>query len=413
MKILIVNTSDIDGGAARAAYRLHQSLLSKKIDSQMLVQNKLSDDASVIGPRNRLEKVKGILKSFFDSIPVKFYKRKIPTLFSVSWVSSKSIVNQINIIQPDIVHLHWVNSGMLRIEDFAKINAPIVWSLHDDWAFTGGCHIKWDCGKYINGCSNCPILLSNCVNDLSASVFKRKDKTFNKIKNMNIVGLSNWLTECSKNSALLSKKLHVNLPNPINTKTYKPINRGYAREQWGFPKEKKLILFGAMNPTSDINKGFYELELALTFLNKINTEIVIFGASKPTNNPDFGCKTHYLGALSDDIALSSLYNAVDVMVVPSRQENLSNAIMESLSCGTPVVAFDVGGNSDLILHKENGYLAKPLDGNDMANGIEWVLNNVQYNELRLNARKKVLSDFDSELVSAKYIDLYNSIIRRN
>ena len=118
-----------------------------------------------------------------------------------------------------------------------------------------------------------------------------------------------------------------------------------------------------------------------------------------------------MGSLHDDVSLVTLYSAVDVMIVPSLQENLSNAIMESLSCGTPIVSFDIGGNSDMIEHKLNGYLAKPFESKDLAHGIEWVLNNPNYDELCVNAREKVLKEFDSVVVARKYVELYEEMLR--
>jgi glycosyltransferase involved in cell wall biosynthesis len=412
MKILIVNTFDISGGAARAAYRLHKALLSQGVDSQMLVQNKSSDDYTVISEANKIKKTLNKLRPFLDSIPVRFYKNRTKTLFSPSWFGFSDIVDKINKINPDIVHLRWICNGMMRIEDMARIKAPIVWSLHDNWAFTGGCHIMWECDKYFDSCGACPRLGSDKENDLSKKVWLRKQKIFNK-KDMTIVGLSRWLNECSSNSALLKDKKHIHLPNPINTDIFRPFDKEKSRELWSLPKDKKLILFGANSATSDINKGFKELGEALHKLTCKDIEFVVFGSSEPQVSQNFGFKTHYLGHLHDDVSLVTLYSAVDVMIVPSLQENLSNAIMESLACGTPVVAFDVGGNSDMIEHLINGYLAKPFESQDLANGIEWVLNALNYDELCQSARKKVVREFDSIVVAKKYIELYKDIFQSN
>lgn len=166
-----------------------------------------------------------------------------------------------------------------------------------------------------------------------------------------------------------------------------------------------------MGATSDLRKGFKELSIAIQNLDKnLNIEFVVFGSSKPQNAPDLGFKTHYLGSLHDDVSLVTLYSAVDVMIVPSLQENLSNAIMESLSCGTPVVAFDIGGNSDMIEHQNTGYLAKPFDATDLKDGIEWVLNSSNYDDRCTNAREKVVREFDSEVVAGKYVELYKEVL---
>jgi len=411
MKILIVNISDIQGGAARAAYRLHESLLTQNIDSQMLVQNRVSDDFKVINFDSKKEKIIGKIRQNIDNYSIKFYKNRTKSLFSPSFAPLSNIVDKINELNFDIVHLHWICEGMIKIEDLSKIKAPIVWSLHDMWAFTGGCHYDEECGAYIINCGNCKVLGSQKENDLSRKVFKRKEKTFFKLNNMTIVGLSNWLNKCSKNSTLLKEKRHVNLPNPIDTDVFKSVDMQVARELWNLPKDKKLVLFGAASATSDPRKGFKELSEAMIQMKDKNIEFVVFGSSKPKESQKFGFKIYYLGHLYDNVSLVTLYSAVDVMIVPSLQENLSNAIMESLSCATPVVGFNIGGNSDMVEHQKNGYLAMPFDSIDLARGIEWVLNNSNYDELCQNAREKVLKEFDSKIVARKYIELYEEILK--
>jgi glycosyltransferase involved in cell wall biosynthesis len=412
MKILIVNTSDIEGGAARAAYRLHKSLLAEGVDSQMLVQKKSSDEHTISAiADSKIEKGFSILRPTLDALLLKAYKQKTKTLFSPSWIGLSSVIDKINEINPDIVHLHWINGGMIKIEELSKIKAPIVWSLHDMWAFTGGCHYDEGCGGYEKECGNCKVLGSNNNSDLSTKVFNRKKSSFANIENMTIVGLSRWLHKCSKKSILLRDKKHINLPNLIDTNIFKPYDKNISRELWALPKDKKLVLFGAMGATSDPRKGFAELSEAMKKLKSLDIEFVIFGSSEPKESQNFEFKTHYLGNLYDDVSLVTLYSAVDVMIVPSIQENLSNAIMESLSCATPVVAFDIGGNSDMIKNQMNGYLAKPFDTTDLANGIEWILNSERYEEVCQNAREKVLREFDSHMVSKKYMALYEDVLR--
>jgi len=413
MKILIVNAEDIRGGAARAAYRLHKALIEANIDSKMLVQRKTSDDFTIIGFQTKMEKILAIIRPIINQIPVLFYKSRTKTLFSPAKIPFSNIANKINKINPDIVHLHWINAGMINIEEVAKIKAPIVWSLHDNWAFTGGCHIMWECERYKEQCGSCPRLGSSKENDLSRKVFQRKQKTFSYINNITILGLSRWIERCAKESTLLKNKKIINLPNLIDTNIYKPIEKKIAREILSLPIDKKLILFGAVNATGDINKGFNELTEAIKKLQSKDIEFIVFGSSEPNNAPDFKYNTHYIGHLNDDISLKVLYSACDVMIVPSLQENLSNAIMESLSCSTPVVAFDVGGNRDLIEHQKNGYLAKAFDTNDLAYGIEWIINHPSYNKLCLNTRETILKNFESSIVVNRYINVYEKILNDN
>lgn len=411
MKILIVNTSDIDGGAARAAYRLHKSLLSCKVNSQMLVQNKSGDDFSVLSENKKFNKYFNKIRPFIDSLPVRFYKNRTKTLFSPSYLPFSNIVDRINEINPDIVHLHWICGGMIRIEDITRIKAPIVWSLHDMWLFTGGCHYDEECRAYEKDCGNCKVLGSNKQNDLSKKIWQRKQKVFSNKKDITIVGLSNWLNECSKNSSLLKDKNHINLPNPIDTNIFKPFDKNLSRELWNLPKNKKLVLFGALGATSDLRKGFKELTEALHQLTDKNIEFVVFGSSEPKKAQKFDFYIHYLGRLHDDVSLLTLYSAVDVMIVPSLQEAFGQTASESMSCGTPVVAFAHTGLLDIVEHKKTGYLAKPFDTTDLKYGIEWVLNNPSYNELCENARKKVVTEFDAKIVAEKYHNLYQSLLK--
>jgi glycosyltransferase involved in cell wall biosynthesis len=281
------------------------------------------------------------------------------------------------------------------------------------WGLTGGCHYNEGCEGYLKQCGNCKVLGSATSYDLSRWVFNRKARYFAMHPNLTIVGLSRWIADCAINSSLFKNNRVVNLPNPIDTQVFAPLAKSTARSLLNLPSDKKLILFGAMDAVSDLRKGFHELARSLNSLKLIDTELVIFGSSPPKEAPVFGFKTHYLGHLHDDLSLRVIYNASDVMVVPSLQENLSNALMESLACGTPIVAFNVGGNCDMIGHRQNGYLARPFETKDLARGIEWLLHAPNYSELSQNARAKVKREFDSRGVAKKYIYLYESILSKN
>lgn len=410
MKVLIVNTFDFLGGAARATYRLHKALLDSGIDSQMLVQTKKSNDFTIIGPVSKIKKGLGEIKPTIDQLPLLLYKDRIKTYFSPSWIPSGKLINQINKINPDIVHLNWVNGGMLRIEDILKINCPIVWTLHDNWLFTGGCHIMWDCLKYKKECGKCPILNSEKDNDLSRKIFKRKEKVFQIKRNITVVGVSNWITSCSKESTLLKNKEHITIPNAIDTSIFKPFDKEKARNLWNLPSNKKLVLFGAIRATSDVNKGFQELSEALKNLVNNEIELVIFGTDKPETETIRGFKLHYVGQLHDDISLVTLYSAVDVMVVPSRQESFGQTASESMSCGTPVVCFSHTGLLDIVDHKINGYLAKEKNSSDLAIGIEYILFNKNYQRISEKSREKIVSNFDSKIISTQFINTYKKCL---
>lgn len=409
MKILHVNTHDTHGGAARAAYRLHRALLAESIDSKMLVQKKTSDDNTVIAPTSRLGKGINLLRPTLDNLPLQQYKHRTQTLFSPAWLPFSQIPKKIAQINPDIVHLHWIAGAMISVKDLAKIDKPIVWSLHDMWAFTGGEHYDEDQQHYLDRCGNSKVLKSNEDKDLSRKGWQRKRQVYAQIEDMTIVGLSDWMHQAAKNSSLLKDKNHIQLPNPIDTTAFAPFDKVAARRLLNLPLDKNLILFGAMSATSDPRKGFYELSKALGNVS-IDSELVIFGSSKPTTSLSFTQPVHYLGHLQDDVSLRALYSAADVMVVPSLQESFGQTATESMACGTPVVSFNTTGLKDIIDHKVNGYLAQPFDTDDLANGIEWLLNAPNYEQLCDNARDKVLTHFDSQIVAKRYIALYKEIL---
>ena len=407
MKILIVSATDIQGGAGKAAYRLHKSLLQFNIDSTMLVQRKKSLDHSVIGPSSKIQKLISKLRPSIDNLPVKLYRRKTDTMFSVLWLPFSSIVSKINKINPDIVHIHWIGSGMLNIDNISKIKAPIVWSLHDMWLLTGGCHYDEGCSRYTKNCGYCKVLSSKVDNDLSRKVFNNKSRVFSKIERMYVVATSRWTYDCSRKSSLLKSRKHFILPNPINTNFYVSHNKKISREKIGLPQGPKLILFVA-NP-NDKRKGFGDLVSAITNSKYSEIECVVLGNKNPSiTNSDF--KIHYLGHVNDENSMIDIYNSADVLVAPSLQETFGLNAAESMACGTPVVATRNTGLADIVNHKVNGYLVNPNDIVDLKNGIEWVLKSKNYNQLCQNARDKVMREFDSVVISKKYIKLYKDIL---
>lgn len=406
MNILIVSTSDLGGGAARAAYRLHESLLLEKINSKMLVLHKLSKDSNVLLVNKKVsQKILSKVGGFLDRKLLNRYKKKNVTLFSPAYFQFRNIVKEINLINPDIVHLQWVSAGMLRVEDIAKIKAQIIWSLHDMWPFTGGCHYSSNCLGYIRNCGNCEVLGSKNSNDLSRKVLNRKSKNYSS---MIISGVSEWITEQSKMSSLFKKNKHVTIGNPINTDFYKPQNKEFSRELWSLPKDKKLILFGAVEAVTDLRKGFLELCDALKYIDVNNVELVVFGSKKPDNPIFLNFKTHYIDHLNDDISLITLYSSVDVMVVPSIQEAFGQTASEAMACGIPTVAFNDTGLKDIVIHKKTGFLARANDTKDIANGIQWVLNNDNYKQLSIASRLQIVTHFDYKVIAKKYINLYKN-----
>lgn len=413
MKTLIINTYDTVGGAARSAYRLHKGLQNIGLDSQMMVQDKKSDDPSVISPYKRFSIIFSKIRAYIDRLPLKIYPNRKRFMWGLAWLprNFKAIVQHLN---PDIIHLHWISEGFVNIKYLEEIKYPIVWTLHDSWAFTGGCHIPFECRNYQKSCGNCPQLSSNSSNDISNWVWKRKAKHWKNI-NLTVVTPSKWLADCARASSLLKNIRIEVIPNGLDLKVYKPIEKSIARRILNLPQDKKLILFGAMSSTSDPNKGFHYLRQALQYLaeqglNK-STEMLIFGNSQNDAEPELGFNTHYCGKFNDDYSLVLFYSAADVFVAPSIQENLSNTVMEALVCGTPCAAFNIGGMPDLIEHQQNGFLARPFEASDLARGIAWVLaDEERLNELSVKAREKAEREYNIEDIARRYAKLYNELI---
>jgi glycosyltransferase involved in cell wall biosynthesis len=411
---LIVNSGDIFGGAALATYRLHQGLKEIGINSLMLVQNKGSADPSVLGPKSALGKATALVRPYLDLLPTKLSMKGGNVFFSPAAVPG-FFGSHVQKISPDLVHLFFLNFGFVRLEDLKKINKPIVWTLHDMWPFTGGCHYDGECGRYRQSCGSCPLLNSSREHDLSRWVWKRKKKAWRDI-DITVVATSKWLADCARSSSLFGQYRIEVLPNCFDEIKYKPLDKIVARRAYGLPLDKKLILFSAVNARTDKRKGFQFLRSAL---NKIScdgwgsqAELVVLGASQPDDSLDLGMKAHYMGRLYDEISQVLLYSACDVLVAPSMQENLSNTVLESLACGLPVVAFNIGGMPDLIKHEFNGYLAEAFSPDDLACGITWILEkDSRFKLLSENARNDALKRYMMKNVAGRYKELYQDILK--
>jgi glycosyltransferase involved in cell wall biosynthesis len=415
MKVCLLSNSDGRGGGYAAAYRLHRGLIKSGIDSTMLVGEKTSGDHTILSPMNKLSQVWAKLIPGVSYLPLLLYKRRELTPYSLQWLPDH-LASKVARISPDIINLHWINAGFLQIETLAKFEQPIVWTLHDMWPFTGGCHYSGECDRYTDSCGACPQLGSDRKADISRWVWWRKARAWKNI-NLTLVTPSRWLADLAGRSSLFGDLRIEVIPNGLDIQHYRPLDRDMVRDLLGLPKDKRLILFGATSPTSDRRKGFYLLQDALQRLGEDVSwrdclELVIFGASEPPDSPRFSLKTHYLGRLTDDISIALVYAAADVFVAPSLQDNLPNTVMEALACGTPCVAFKIGGMADMIEHRENGYLAHPYDIEDFVKGIAWVLEEPK-NRLIACAREKVEREFALEIQAERYLQLYERILNRS
>jgi glycosyltransferase involved in cell wall biosynthesis len=412
MKVAMLNTFDSGGGAARSAYRLHQGLLRQGVASHFVSQYNKSTDPEIICGNGRTDKLIALLRPIADALPLNLHpKRDKRKPFSTAYVPVAQRVRKAT-VEADIIHLHWVTHGFVNIPFLTKARRPVVWTLHDSWPFTGGCHLPGECRRYRDACGFCPQLGSSREWDLTRLNWRRKTRAWQDA-NMVVVAPSNWLAECARSSSLFSGHRVEVIPNGIDVEVFKPLNRSQCRNILNLPQNKNLILFGAMGALSDENKGFELLRQAVATLPKQvagkENMLVVFGA-RPTELPNLNVEVHFMGTMTDDIALSVLYASADVMVVPSKQENLPNTIMEAMACGTPVVAFQTGGIPDLIEHQHSGYLASAFDIEDLARGIAWLIDeNDHANTFGIRCRQKVEREFALDLVTSRYIELYSEL----
>lgn len=412
----MLNTDDSRGGAAIATYRLHRGLRSIGVDSHLMVLNKSTDDPTVIGPelKTRLKRAFAYLYKRREARSTSLYYAKDRKLFSPASCPD-NLARRVGAFNADVVHLFWVNSGFMKIESLRQFKKPIVWTLHDMWPFTGGCHYDDECGRFRQSCGSCPALRSEREHDISRQVWERKQKSWRDVPII-VVATSHWLAEMARSSSLFKDRRIEVIPNGIDTDRYKPLDKRTAREAYGLPQDRHLVLFSAFNATTDKRKGNQFLAPALKKMAQAGlgekTELVVIGASAPENPPDLGMKVHYMGHFHDEISQVLLYSAADVTVAPSMQENLSNTVMESLSCGTPVVAFNIGGMPDMIDHQGSGYLANPFESDDLAAGMMWVLENKERHDMQSqHARKTVLERYALKAVANQYLALYQDILK--
>lgn len=409
MRILHVNTNDARGGAARATYRLHKALLNNGIDSFFFVQQKETEEKSIYSNARPYDKLMKQVIPFFDRVLLKtLYKVDPSELFSSSFFATDNIIKVIERFKPDIVHLNWISTSFINLKDIRKIKVPIIWTMHDSWVFTGGCHLPYNCEKFKSECGNCPKLNSERLHDLSNQQFKTKYKQWTN-SDITFIAPSKWLFNCAKESFLLKEQKLVHLPNGIDTNFFSPVEKRLARNILGLNPDKRYILFGANNVFNDSNKGFQYLKSAILKLHTVNNEdieLLVFGMSAPLEDLGFKYKTTFFGRVYDEISMKLLYSAADLTLVPSLSENLSYVIMESMSHNTPVVAFNVGGNSDLIKHLVNGFLAETKNSEELAEGIKYILRDDVSKHMQNLVRPMIIENFEISKIVDEYINLY-------
>jgi glycosyltransferase involved in cell wall biosynthesis len=413
MKVLILNTSEHTGGAAVAASRLLSALRKEGIDASMLVRDKETENPNVFSIKTSwLSKKKNYFRFVWERFIIFIYNKcSRKNLFQVSIANTGADISRHPLVkEADIIHLHWINQGFLSLLDIKKLSQlgkPIVWTMHDMWPCTGICHHARECNKNQKQCEDCFFLKQTKKNDLSTQVFNKK-KSLYKNANIAFVGCSSWLSDLAKQSLLCRDNTIYTIPNPINTALFCPQSKEKCRLELGLPLDKDLLLFGALN-VSDKRKGIDYLLEALQLVDIKTIELTVLGQVRTAIDTLFSVPVHSMGYITDENKISTLYNAVDVFVTSSLEENLPNTIMEAMACGTPCVGFNIGGIPEMIDHKVNGYVAEYKSAKDLADGIQWVLGNNKKRQLSEACLKKVDEIYSESVVANKYICFYNKL----
>ncbi|MDX2304268.1 MAG: glycosyltransferase [Microscillaceae bacterium] len=403
MKILHVNTSEA-GGAAKAVIRLQEALIQSNVDSKMLVLYKYHSNKEHIYSfqNNRLslfQKLKYSLHyrwdNFFKSQKLRHKNRNYERFSfpnTIYDLTSHPLVQE-----ADIIHLHWVAGFLDYHTFFKKINKPLVWTLHDLNPFNGGFHYKRD-------------YLENQIDfyKLDRDIRKIKQNALLKLENLTVVNLSSWIYKLSTGSDILGRFKHKFIPNGLDMEVFKKINRQSARRILNLPENKKIILFIA-DAINNKRKGFQYLSHALSLMPHEDLLLVVVGQGSTDSSP---IPTQVLNFITDDHLLATVYSAADICVIPSIEDNLPNTVLESMACETPVIGFQVGGIPDMIKPNKTGLLAKAFDEKDLAAKIKYLLEDEEFRRiLGKNARLLAETEYNIHIQSAKYIELYEEILK--
>lgn len=429
--VLHVSASDLYGGAARASYRIYRSLVNHGpthgIDVSLRVNGAIGNDSSVqSGPPNSVLPEWLRLRLFLNRIYRTRFRPGNPTLHSTAWLPS-GFLHEFNSSESgfNLIHLHWLGDWMLSIEEIGALSLPVVWTMHDQWAFLGAEHYtnftasdepSININRYRNGYHTKSRPSFESGPDVNRRTWLRKRRSWKKP--MNIICPSTWMATCAQESSLMRDwNIHV-IPYPIDLTSWAPVDRRAARKLLNLPLDCPLILFGATGGISDPRKGGNLLFEALRILAERDmplatdeVRLIVFGQDRPLNSPQIGFPIQYEGTVGDQLRLRLLYSAADIFLLPSYQDNLPNTGLEAHACGVPIVAFRTSGLSDIVEHQLTGLLAEPFEPASFASAIEsLLLDSDKRREMGIAARERAEHLWSPARIASLHAGLYNSIL---
>ena len=408
MKIIHINYSDLQGGASIACNRLHNALINEKIDSNLVVVNKLSNNNSVFTFNKKSSKIFFKIKMSISRILSKVFEFRKNNNYSFNIFDSKisDITKRLN---SDIIHIHWICNETFPLSELKEIEKPIVWTLCDMWPFLGAEHVTYNFNK------------KDYWNDLKILNSKRLHFNHMVLKNkmkksdfhFKVVAISEWLGNQAKKSLLLKDKDIRVIPCCIDFNLWKPYEKEKVKKKLKLKRNKKIILFISSGNTIDKKKGFEILLKSFKLIrNKSDYHLVVVGTIHKSHKKNLCLeyteyKKFYFGKSS---TLREIYSSSDLIVIPSLVEAFGQVSLEAAACNVPSLAFKNTGLTEIIVHKQNGYLANYNSPEDLAYGLEWCLNSKNNNFISKNARIMAKKKFSHKIVAKLYRDLYKSLI---
>ena len=415
MKIASLNGAAESGGAARAAMRLHRALLLEGIDSVFFARYMSAADATVAPAQdnNQFRRLMNLTSRYLDGLPRILYGQYDGTKWTTNWLKGGAIPVA-NSFRYDLVHLHWVGAGLVSIGDVRRFQKPVIWTLHDMWPFTGGCHYSQGCTRYEYGCGTCPILGSTQRYDLSRFTFGLKSRAW-RHTDITFVAPSRWLADLASSSLLGQGRRVEVIANGVDVDLFRPHEKYAARKALGLPLNRQLILIANESLGTDPRKGFSLLRGALADVGQDEryqgVDLIAMGADPTGTALSTGIPVHALGFLTAEETMSLVYASADLFVTPSTEENLSNTVLEALACGTPCVAFDIGGMPDMIIDGVNGELVPVVDARALRESIARMLSDGErLSRMATNARRTAEERFDVRHSARAHIELYEDVL---
>ena len=417
MKIVQFSTSDLAGGAAVSAYRLHKGLIRHGVDTRMLVVNRFLTEPT-IETITSLDRLKVRVRDWWNRRATTRYKKLL------SWSLDGGVVNPLRyafVREADAYIVHWVGLGFMdsrRLEGLLRTGKPVLLVFHDLFFMTGGCHYPMRCDGFQRDCTDCPLIGGGLHKDAMRQL-RKKERVFQKYPNLNLIAGSEWTaSKLALSRATRGLPIEV-IPMPMDDRAMRLVPRAYARELLGIPTDSKVLLFGANDGTSNPYKGWDYLSNALSRLNLSEWTVMTVGnrgIAKEKLPFQVKERIHY-DRLYDPTSLGLLYNAADLFIMPSIAETFGKMAYEAISSGTPVVCFRAGGLGERMTEGVNAWIAEPAEDEErmtlnLVEALRKAMKASPSMDERKAMRDAILKDLSGDVVTERFLSVISKVLSR-